>query len=71
MPASSILLSDNGNTIVKVVNSGIVNSKEVSVLGESESGFWVSGLPSEISVITVGQNYVVTGDHVNVNITNN
>ena len=71
VPASSILLSDNGNTIVKVVKNGIVNSKEVSVLGESESGFWISGLPSEISVITVGQNYVVTGDHVNVNITNN
>ena len=34
-------------------------------------GFWVSGLPPEISVITVGQNYVVTGDHVNVNISNN
>ena len=71
VPASSILLSDNGNTIVKVVKNGIVNSKEVSVLGESESGFWISGLPAEISVITVGQNYVVTGDHVNVNITNN
>ena len=31
VPASSILLSDNGNTIAKVVISGIVNSKEVSV----------------------------------------
>ena len=68
LPASAILLNDQGATITKILRDDIVDSVEVSILGEEEEGLWVAGLPFESLVITVGQNYVVDGDLVNIEI---
>ena len=65
IPASSILLNDLGQTVVRVLLEGnLVGSVKVSSLGEASDGLWVSGLPSEVSVITVGQNYIIDGESV-------
>ncbi len=68
LPASAISLNDQGATITKILRDDIVDSVEVSILGEEKEGLWVAGLPFESLVITVGQNYVVDGDRVNIEI---
>ena len=65
IPASSVLLNDLGQTVVRVLLEGnLVDSVKVSSLGEARDGIWVSGLPSKVSVITVGQHYIIDGESV-------
>ena len=65
IPASSVLLNDLGQTMVRVLLEGnLVGSVKVSSLGEASDGIWVSGLPSKVSVITVGQHYIIDGESV-------
>ncbi|MBT5578482.1 MAG: efflux RND transporter periplasmic adaptor subunit [Porticoccaceae bacterium] len=65
VPASTILLNDLGETVVRVVDSSqIVRSFRVNAVGETSQGIWVTGLPDEIVLITVGQNYVIDGERV-------
>ena len=57
---------------VKTLNSdNEVEFHRVQIVGEStridESGFWVTGLPDEVILITVGQELVFEGQIVNVN----
>lgn len=65
IPASATLLSDQGEIAVRILTEeNIVQSATVSVLGEEKDGLWVSGLPREIKLVTVGQNYVIDGELV-------
>ena len=65
IPASSILLSDRGYTIVRVLGADqTVFSTEVAVVGETSEGVWVVGLPKEVVLVTVGQNYIIDGERV-------
>ena len=65
IPASATLLNDQGKMAVRVLTTeNIVRSIDVSVLGEEQDGLWVSGLPREITLVTVGQNYVIDGEPV-------
>ena len=65
VPASTILLNDKGGTVIRVLDSKqIVESYQVSAIGESDEGIWVTGLPEEVVLVTVGQNYIVDGEHV-------
>ena len=65
IPASSILLSDRGSTIVRVLGADqTVFSAEVAVVGETSEGVWVVGLPKEVVLVTVGQNYIIDGERV-------
>jgi multidrug efflux system membrane fusion protein len=65
IPASSVLLDDQGGMVVRVISEkNIVQSKPVSALGETENGMWVSGLPEKALVVTVGQNYIIDGEKV-------
>jgi multidrug efflux system membrane fusion protein len=43
-----------------------VVEQKLVVVGESENGLWVEGLPSTVNLITVGQNYVSKGETVEV-----
>ncbi|MGB2040872.1 MAG: efflux RND transporter periplasmic adaptor subunit [Porticoccaceae bacterium] len=66
VPASSILLDDQGETAVRVLGQdSIVDSIRVSAVGESSSGIWVTGLESQATLVVVGQNYIVDGEQVN------
>jgi len=66
IPASSILLDDQGETAVRVLSQeGMVDSVRVTVVGESSAGIWVTGMDSDVILIVVGQNYVIDGELVN------
>ena len=65
IPASSILLGDRGNSIVKVLLADqTVASMQIAMIGESRDGIWVTGLPEEVLLVTVGQNYIIDGERV-------
>lgn len=65
VPPSVLTLSDNGALGVKAVDDrGVVVFHEAKVLGDSPEGIWLGGLPDEITLITVGQEYVVEGQRV-------
>jgi len=60
-----LALDDAGQVGVRIVNTQqIVEFHPVQVVRESAEGVWVSGLPSEIDLITVGQEFVADGDKV-------
>ncbi|MEY8882470.1 efflux RND transporter periplasmic adaptor subunit [Donghicola sp. XS_ASV15] len=62
LPQSSLTLNDEGDLGVRVVDSGdVARFMPVSVLRDTIDGIWVSGLPQTVSVIVVGQEYVVDG----------
>lgn len=65
IPASSILLGDRGNSIVRVLLADqTVASAEIAVVGEARGGIWVTGLPQVVALVTVGQNYIIDGERV-------
>jgi multidrug efflux system membrane fusion protein len=60
-----LALDDDGQMGVRLVNqAGRVEFHQVHVVKESIDGIWVSGLPPEIDLITVGQEYLANGDKV-------
>lgn len=72
VPPSSVTLDDDGLLGVKTLNNdNEVEFHRVRVVGEStridESGFWVTGLPDEVVLITVGQELVFEGQVINAN----
>lgn len=65
VPASTILLNDLGQTVIRVLDQRrVVKSYKVTVVGESVQGIWVVGLPANIVLVTVGQNYIIDGEQV-------
>lgn len=60
-----LALDDTGQIGVRLVNANsIVEFHPVQVVRENADGVWVTGLPPEINLITVGQEYVADGDKV-------
>lgn len=71
IPASLILLDADGDMMVRAVNPDqLVTQYKVKVVGESENGLWIYGLPATINLITVGQNYVAQGERVETSLSN-
>lgn len=59
-------LDDRGVVGVRIVEAGNrVRFVPVTIISDSADGMWVTGLPATVTVITVGQNYVVNGQVVN------
>lgn len=66
VPASSILLTDRGETAVRVLTGeNTVDSVRVTAVGETSAGIWVTGLDTEVVLVVVGQNYIIDGEQVN------
>ena len=62
---SFLVLRDDGKVGVRAVGAdNRVEFHPVKILGAEREGVWVSDLPSELRVITVGQDYVVVGQNV-------
>lgn len=59
-----LVLNDTGAVGVRVVNAGVVSFVPVKVLSDDPQGAWVTGLPNRVTVITVGQEFVNNGQHV-------
>ncbi|MCD8498130.1 MAG: efflux RND transporter periplasmic adaptor subunit [Alphaproteobacteria bacterium] len=64
--SSNLTLNDEGMIGVKIVDgSDIVQFKPVRILADFSGETWVDGLPDETRIITVGQEFVKTGQRVN------
>ncbi len=64
---SLLSLSSDGDVVIKVLEGGnTAVQKPVSIVGDDAEGIWVSGLPSESTIITIGQEYVANGSRVSV-----
>lgn len=62
-----LTLNDEGTLGVRTVTEDeIVRFVPVSIIEDTGTGVWVSGLPLEATVITVGQEYVIDGQRVDV-----
>lgn len=62
---SVLTLSDRGEIGVKTVGADSrVAFHPVQIVDSDSEGMWVTGLPREATLITVGQEYVATGDEV-------
>ncbi|MEM7694355.1 MAG: efflux RND transporter periplasmic adaptor subunit [Pseudomonadota bacterium] len=60
-----LTLSDAGAVGVRTVDDGgTVTFRPVKISGQDADGFWVMGLPETVTVITVGQDYVIEGQRV-------
>ncbi|WP_420392534.1 efflux RND transporter periplasmic adaptor subunit [Acuticoccus sp.] len=60
-----LTLSDAGEVGVRTVKEdGTVAFRPVTIAVQDTDGFWVTGLPDTVTVITVGQDYVVDGQAV-------
>ena len=62
LPASSLTLNDEGDIGIRAVDEdNVARFMPVNVLRDTVDGMWVTGLPDEVSVIVVGQEYVIDG----------
>ncbi|MGB7214166.1 MAG: efflux RND transporter periplasmic adaptor subunit [Gammaproteobacteria bacterium] len=60
-----LTLDEAGNIGVKIVDvSNKVRFHEVAIVRSASDGIWVTGLPDEALVITVGQGFVAVGETV-------
>ena len=65
IPASLLALGDAGQPGVKFVDDeNLVRFVEVNLEGDDGQGVWVTGLPPKVRLITVGQEYVSSGERV-------
>jgi multidrug efflux system membrane fusion protein len=67
VPVSALVLDASGKQGVRYVQAdNRVAFSPVTVLEETSSGVWVSGLSGPVNVITVGQSFVADGQKVRV-----
>ena len=65
LPGSALTLNNDGALGVRVVDEGnVARFRPVQLLRDTPDGVWVGGLPDEVDVIVVGQEYVVDGVRV-------
>ena len=64
---SILMLGEAGELGIRTVNEeNQVEFKQIEILEDSMEGIWIAGLPSNIRIITIGQEYVFQGQTVNV-----
>ena len=61
---SILLLNDAGKVGVRSIKDSIVKFNEVTILEDSESGLWITGLPESLELIVQGQGFVEDGQKV-------
>ena len=62
---SIMTLNDEGVVGVKVVDdANRVRFRAIEILADRPDGVWIAGLPDEVTFITVGQNFVTSGQEV-------
>ncbi len=65
LPQSSLTLDDDGALGVRTVDADdITTFAAVEIIRDTVDGIWVTGLPEQADVITVGQEYVIDGVRV-------
>jgi len=62
LPASSLTLNDEGTLGVRSVGpDDIAEFRKITLLRDTENGVLVTGLPDEVDIIVVGQEFVTAG----------
>ena len=65
IPTSALTLNDQGRLGVRTVIDGdVVRFVPVTLLDDTPEGAWVTGLPEQVALITVGHEFVVDGQKV-------
>lgn len=59
-----LILDDQGKVGIRAVVDGRVKFFPVQIVNDNPDGMWVTGLPDRVNVITVGQEFVNNGEHV-------
>ena len=66
IPPSSLTLNEEGEVGVRhIVNQNIAKFSRVEILADEDEYVWISGLPDRVTIITVGHEFVSSGDFVN------
>ena len=69
VPLSILRLDEAGDIGVRVVNKdSLVEFYKVEIIQDTEKGVWVTGLPFNSRIITVGQDYVNNNEKVDIAI---
>jgi multidrug efflux system membrane fusion protein len=69
VPQSALTLNDEGTLGLRLVNDAdTVEFHEVQIVRDTTEGIWVTGLPAQVKVIVVGQEYVVEGVQVDATL---
>ncbi len=64
-----LTLDEQGQLGIKVLDeNNIVSFEAIEVVSDQAAGLWVTGLPNEVTVVTVGQEYIRTGQEVDVTL---
>ena len=64
---SILMLGESGEIGIRTVNEDDqVEFKKIDILEDSMEGIWITGLPKNTRIITIGQEYVFQGQTVNV-----
>ena len=64
---SILMLGESGEIGIRTVNEDDqVEFKKIEILEDSMEGIWITGLPKNTRIITIGQEYVFQGQTVNV-----
>jgi multidrug efflux system membrane fusion protein len=64
-----LTLNNEGAIGVKAVNEqSIVTFHRVKIIADTTEGVWLDGLPERLTLITVGQEYVLTGKKVRTTV---
>lgn len=64
LPQSVLTLDDGGELGVRAVKDSKVVFYPVTIISDTRDGVWVSGLPAQLDVITLGQENVKAGQEV-------
>ena len=64
---SILLLNDGGKIGIRSVENDIVKFHNITILEDSESGLWITGIPKELELIVQGQGFVEDGQKVLIN----
>lgn len=69
IPSSVLALDDHGTIGVRTIDqNGTVAFREIDIMADTPEGLWVRGLPEQVTVITVGQDYVSEGQKVSYSL---
>jgi len=66
LPQTALTLDNDGNLGVRLNIENRVQFMPVTVLRDEERGVWVAGLPEQVEVIVVGQEFVTDGQLLEV-----
>ena len=62
LPQSALTLNNDGALGLRVIDAeGVVSFQTVQLLRDTVDGVWLTGLPEQLDVIVVGQEYVTAG----------